>query len=298
MATRGGFGGGATAAAINAVLNGDALTTVANFPWGVDMDAVIGISKTFATFARPQSGQQINVDINPATDISTPGDFPPPQAMGLGVAARVIGAHNVQFFEGLDAEAAHEGSGTVGHMVGAATNAYVNGAGTVTDMIGNSTYIAVYDVAGTATRATAFWAGFENAGTITDLFGVYISDMAGLATNPYPFWSDTQGVFRIKADSSFDAVSQSIPALYNPQFTKYTPGAANHERLVLGQWNGNVAEIGTEKGGTGTQRGLRLLGPSLDLKDLTASAGIAVASTHTVTISVGGTPLKFLVSNV
>jgi hypothetical protein len=61
-------------------------------------------------------------------------------------------------------------------------------------------------------------------------------------------------------------VYQAIPALYNPQLTKYTPGAANFERCIPAcQWNSNVAEIGTEEGGTGTLRDLRFIGQDIKL---------------------------------
>lgn len=85
----------------------------------------------------------------------------------------------------------------------------------------------------------------------------YSEDFAGSATNPYYSWFNSQGVRRVKEDSTFDSVGQAIEALYNPLFTKYTPGAANYERIVE-QWESNVAVITTEKGGTGTLRSLQL----------------------------------------
>jgi hypothetical protein len=78
----------------------------------------------------------------------------------------------------------------------------------------------------------------------------------------------------VKKDSTFNGVGQAIEALYNPQFTKYTPGATNYERIILGQWNTNVAEIGTEAGGTGTLRPLLLLGPEVGI-----GTGTSVPST-------------------
>lgn len=98
--------------------------------------------------------------------------------------------------------------------------------------------------------------------TVTNNFAFYADDQTG-ATNSYYSWFGSRGVRRVKEDSTFDSVGQAIEALYNPQFTKYTPGAANYERIILGQWNGNVAEIGTEKGGTGTLRPLRLIGSEI-----------------------------------
>lgn len=109
----------------------------------------------------------------------------------------------------------------------------------------------------------------------------------GATGNLYHFWADAGsptvgGVFRIREDNTFDSVYQAIPALYNPQFAKYTPGLANYERIVE-QWNGNVAEIGTEKSGTGTLRPLRLLGSSLQFN----SQNLAPSLTGT-TGSIGG----------
>ncbi len=103
----------------------------------------------------------------------------------------------------------------------------------------------------------------SGGGAITTAYQFYGQALTNTATNAYSFWADEQGVFRVRADNTFNAVYQAIPALYNPQFTKYTPGAANYERVVLSQWNSNVAEIGNEAGGTGVLRSLRLLGASV-----------------------------------
>jgi len=94
--------------------------------------------------------------------------------------------------------------------------------------------------------------------------GFYLNDLStATGTDKYYEWFDSLGVRRIKEDTTFDSVGQAIEALYNPQFTKYTPAAVNFERVVLGQWNGNVSEIGNQAGGTGTLRGLRLLGTNV-----------------------------------
>lgn len=96
-------------------------------------------------------------------------------------------------------------------------------------------------------------------GTITSHYSFWSGAFGGLATNPYSFWSDEQGVYRIRADNTFNSVYQAIPALYNPQFTKYTAGATNYERCIPAcQWESNVAVYTTEKGGTGTLRGMRI----------------------------------------
>lgn len=97
-------------------------------------------------------------------------------------------------------------------------------------------------------------------------------------TNGYHSWFDGAGVRRVKHDESFDSVGQAIEALYNPQFTKYTPGATDYERVILGQWNGNVAEIGTEKGGTGTLRDLRLIGGNIHTDGRLITDALTVAT--------------------
>ena len=52
------------------------------------------------------------------------------------------------------------------------------------------------------------------------MFGIYIEDMvptspvAGqVITNPYYSWFDSQGVRRVKEDSTVDGISQAISAL-------------------------------------------------------------------------------------
>lgn len=112
-----------------------------------------------------------------------------------------------------------------------------------------------------------------NAGSVTTDVSFWSQARGGLATNAYSFWSDEDGVYRIKSDNTFNSVYQAIPALYNPQFTKYTPGAANYERIAM-QWESNVAVITTEAGGTGTLRTLGLgdTGVSIALRPLTTGA--------------------------
>jgi len=90
-------------------------------------------------------------------------------------------------------------------------------------------------------------------------YSFWAEDLAGATANPYYFWADSRGVYRIREDTVADGSGnpQAVPAIYNPRFTKYTPGAADYERLVQ-QWVGNVAHVTTEKGGTGTLRGVTL----------------------------------------
>lgn len=150
-------------------------------------------------------------------------------------------SHDLSWLQANEGFATHKGSGAVTNVTAYAAHAFNEGAGTVD-------------------TATLFW-GFGQGGAtgITTLYGVFFDSLGGTATSAYSFWSDETGVYRIKSDNTYNAVYQAIPALYNPQFTKYTPGAANYERCIPGcQWESNVAVITNEAGGTGTMRQLSL----------------------------------------
>lgn len=178
----------------------------------------------------------------------------------------------------------HTGYDEAGHVI------YVSnrGSGLLTTLEG--TYLRYQTLTGASTTTQAgMYVSMLNRGTVGTNYGFYVqapqmpagtvgtnvafyaaAQSASGITNPYSFWADDQGVFRIRSDNTFNSVYQAIPALYNPQFTKYTPGAANYERCIPGcQWNGNVGEIGNEKGGTGTLRDVRLIGSHLKLDGLT-----------------------------
>lgn len=178
---------------------------------------------------------QLRVDINTAGEST---------ATINGIFSRInIDAANAEDFAEIKAGAqqfVHEGSGDIAKVY--ANNIEVNNSGS--GGIG-SAYGQFVSIGG---------------GGITNAYASFTEDLAGAATNPYYFWGDSRGVIVIKEDNTFDSVGQAIARVYNPLFTKYTAGAADYERTVFGQWNGNVAEIGTEAGGTGTLRDLRLLG--------------------------------------
>lgn len=148
-------------------------------------------------------------------------------------------------------------NGTVGLIAG------VNSS--VTLFNGNTSrfynYVAQSSVSGTS-AITDFFGYYMypvqplNTASITTIYGVWIGEQTH-ATNNYYFWSDGQGVTRIREEG---AVKGGVYAWYNPNFTKYTPGAVNFERGIL-QWNsGDIIEIGAEAGGTGTLRKVRHLG--------------------------------------
>lgn len=96
---------------------------------------------------------------------------------------------------------------------------------------------------------------------MAQVYGVYLSDMTGKATDDFYLWFDSPGVYDVK--------SGGVMNYYNPSFTKYALGASNYERAVQ-QWNSNVLEYGTQAGGTGTLRGVKILGASVQTPDLTA----------------------------
>lgn len=90
---------------------------------------------------------------------------------------------------------------------------------------------------------------------------LYSTDLTGKATDDFYLWFDSPGVYDVK--------SGGVMNYYNPLFTKYVLGASNYERAVQ-QWNSNVLEYGTQAGGSGTLRGVKILGASLQTPDLTA----------------------------
>jgi hypothetical protein len=99
--------------------------------------------------------------------------------------------------------------------------------------------------------ATGFWADIYNNAINANFAGYYTPALGGKAPNAYSFWADEQGVFRIRSDNTFNSLYQAIPAGYNTQVLKYTPGAKAYERWAL-QWESNVAVLTTEAGPTQT----------------------------------------------
>jgi len=100
-----------------------------------------------------------------------------------------------------------------------------------------------------------------NTVPMAECYGLYVADLTGKATYAYLLYGDSPGVFDIQGDG--------VMAYYNPLFTKFTRGATNYERAVQ-QWSSNVLEYGTQAGGTGTLRGVKIIGASLQTPDLTA----------------------------
>lgn len=156
--------------------------------------------------------------------------------MTLAAAGGYLQGYRIAQFQTADMTSTY--ASAVGGYAGAiVSQGYLNGAAH-----GNVIGFWYYAPDGVADVRTAF----------------YSDDLSGMATNAYYGWDDSRGVRRRKEDNTFNSVGQSIEALYNPQFTKYTPGATDFERGVLGQWESNVFVITTEKGGTGTLRAMRI----------------------------------------
>lgn len=230
----------------------------------------------------------VGLEINFAPTVNSDGIDP------LDILAHTNGAFDIAYNAGVFIEARHLGSGDVAEMYGNIVYSKLEGTGDVGALYGVYTQIGT-EVIGSGDITTAY--GFYVTQTFPSgpfgvLFQYYAHEAGGAATNAYSFWSDEQGVFRIRADNTFDSVYQAIPALYNPQFTKYTPGAANFERIILAQWNGNVAEIGTQAGGTGTLRALKFIGPSVQATSYKSNDGSTGATgsanaTNTLTIKNG-----------
>lgn len=189
---------------------------------------------------------------------------------------------------------------TWGGFVGGYRTITHQGTGTMDDMVGEYSQLRNTSTA-VVTNAYNYWSRIQNTGggTVTNGFLYYGVDLGGIATNPYYSWFDSRGVGRCKEDNHLDSVGQTICVVYNPQFTKYTPGAADYERIIYGQWSANVAQIGPEAGGTGTLRRFQALGKSFQMptgsSDPTCSAAGDIGNTWVDTTSGVTTHIKFCV---
>jgi hypothetical protein len=157
---------------------------------------------------------------------------------GSGYVFNMIGAEgNVELFEGSSTQVAHGVQSVILTPRNATTNFLFNGA--------------LIDPGPSQTTHA------------THIFGLYIQDLSISATYPYFLYYDSPGVYDVAGDGTM--------AYYNPSFTKFAPGAPNYERAVQ-QWNSNTLEYGTQAGGTGTLRPVRILGSELTTPDLTVDS--------------------------
>jgi len=139
---------------------------------------------------------------------------------------------------------------------------------------------------GTITAAYQLWIDqIRNVGggTITTNYAIF-SAQQDSATNNYYTWFDSQGVRRVRDDTTFNSVHQAVECLYDPQFTKYTPGAANFQRGCTGQFESGVFVITPEASGTGVL-------PTMRLGDTGVSVTFGgLLINHSVTFAALGTP--------
>lgn len=149
-------------------------------------------------------------------------------------------------------------------------------------------YIQVANAAHVLSVAGVY-SGLDVFSGSVDAFSAYLAPAnGGSATNAYAFWSDERGVAVLKSVNDFDSVYQANWRVYNPLFTKYTAGAVDREYVVAGQWNGNVAEIGTVATGTGTLRPLSLIGSEVRVngKSITLSGTLTTTGAFNPTFAI------------
>lgn len=170
----------------------------------------------------------------------------------------------MDLLQGINIQSYATGGGTTTEAQGFFTQVLADSGSVIGTGYGYTAWM--YDLSGSnnTSKAYAYYATFLNTNTTAESYAMWVGEMSGKSTNPYYTWFDSDGVYRVREDNTFNSVGQAIAALYNPQFTKYTAGAANFERCIPGcQWNSNVAEVGNEKGGTGTLRDMRLIGQDI-----------------------------------
>lgn len=232
--------------------------------------------------------------------------------IGIESQARTPASNVNDYFDvyGYEAQAIHSGSGTItGGLYGLSLAVKTDsGAGPVETLYGADLFFQLHSA------VTTGWGIQIEAPNTSSTIGTWVAlhanDLAGVSANAYYAWFDSRGVRRVREDSTFDSVGQAIEVLYNPQFPKYTAGAHAYERVVLGQWNGNVAEIGNERGPTQTVTSMTrsgatatatLAGHGYRTNDSVTIAGaeqsdyngtftVTVASSSTFTYTVSGTP--------
>jgi len=195
-------------------------------------------------------------------------------SLGVGGASSDTSGHNAYGLSGIAS------SNSVAYGVDATGWATANGSVAYGH---HATAGAVGSIAAAGLYGLYIESAQLSGGATSDLtVGAWISSLAGKGTNVYSFWSDERGVAVLKAVNDFDSAYQANWRIYNPLFTKYTAGATNREYIVAGQWNGNVAEIGTvatgSGGGAGTLRGVKIIGASLDTPATLTANGVAVAT--------------------
>lgn len=253
-------------------------------------DNLLSLSNISTNTAGDVKAVDLQFAFNPVADESD-GDT----VIGLNFQVNIPGtnAQNLADFTGLQGRVNIGGSGTSSGGKGLYSNVALFDSRSAISTFGFWGYPANNTGSGTLTNGYGVYVhapANTGGGVVTNNFAYWAEDQTLAGANTYYEWFDSQGVRRVKEDATFNAVGQAIEALYNPQFTKYTPGAANFERVILGQWNSNVAEIGNQAGGTGVLRNLRLLGAAVEVPSLTASQAVFTdASKNLVSVATTGT---------
>lgn len=183
------------------------------------------------------------------------------------------------------------GIDTISDITDATITAYAAGNSSYVLLDGSSTapisaaYYAKASLGGTANvpSVSAFYAsapGYTGTPTNDAYYSFYGVDVLGVGSHPYFLWYDGgpggdangAGVWRVN--------EFGIMAYYNPAFAKYTPGATNFERMIFrfgdtGVYGtDNIAYIGMEVGGTGTNRNLNILGAEVGIMTIPGTYGV------------------------
>ena len=224
-------------------------------PNGYKFGALLDISPSDSDLGSGTTeGLHIDMNVDPTADYTH-------SVNGLGVLV-TAGEENGQDVQNVNAgsfQAVKDGAGSTDYLQSGDFRTQMYN-GTANYLWGLYVYVA--PSGGTVNnKSSGIYIDLPGTGaTVASHYGLYMADQTGVSPGKdYAFWyngtSASAGVWRVN--------NLGIEAYYNPSFAAYTPGAANYERIVT-QWNSNVAEIGPEAGGTGTQRALRLLGSSVD----------------------------------
>jgi hypothetical protein len=165
-------------------------------------------------------GLQAEFTVDPQVDSIGTGRF-----VSLYTSANTPAANTKSFNEltGQNIVVNHNGSGNIDEeLVGSNIDFENNNTGHVANMYG--VYMTpANDGGGTVGNMYGVWSDWEYTTTpATNAFTFYSTDLSGKATNPYYSWFDSQGVRRVKEDSSVDGIGQAIEALYNNQFSEHS----------------------------------------------------------------------------
>lgn len=234
-------------------------------------------------------GHYMEVELSDIADTFAHGLFILVTSAGVGATQDIVKVSGVSgtarsrlptgltagLVEGLNFQALASGGGTVTDAYGVFTQVETSGGSTINNGYGITAYLYNLSPNNDTSKGYAFYGQLKNdAKTMNEVYGLWLNDFGSRATHPYYVWFDSRGVYRIREDNVADGSGnpQAIPALYNPRFTKYTPGAADFERSVE-QWVNNVLQLGAEAGGTGTLRALKLLAASVSTDGVFKAGG-------------------------